>query len=35
MIELYREAIHKLVDRIQDEKILKKIYTFIKVLLHI
>lgn len=35
MIEQYRKAIHKLIDRIQDEKALKKIYTFIKAMLHI
>lgn len=33
MIEQYRNAIHKLIDKIQDEKILKKIYSFVYILI--
>jgi hypothetical protein len=35
MIEQYRKAIHKLIDKIEDEKLLKKIYTYIKAMLRI
>lgn len=31
MIEQYRNAIHKLIDRIEDEIILKRIYSYILV----
>lgn len=29
MKEVYRQAIHKLIDSIEDESILKKIYSYI------
>lgn len=29
MKEVYRQAIHKLIDSIEDERILKKIYTYV------
>lgn len=29
MMEQYRKAIHRLIDRIQDEKKLKRIYSYI------
>lgn len=31
MIEQYRKAIHKLIDKIEDEKLLKKIYSYVLV----
>ncbi len=35
MMEQYRKAIHRLIDKIQDEEKLKKIYTYIKAVLHL